>query len=86
MAPDQPPSFANIAAQVPMPYRWVMYEEDGTEIVPSETSLQGEAFESQADAESWLGEVFPELLEEGIESVTLFKDDDHIYGPMSLRP
>ncbi|CAM3244448.1 hypothetical protein NODU109028_06185 [Nocardioides dubius] len=86
MAPDQPPSFANLGAQVPMPFRWQMHDEDGDAFVPHDYALQGEGFETQADAESWLGEMFPDLLEEGIESVTLFKDDELIYGPMSLRP
>jgi hypothetical protein len=45
-----------------------------------------EVFPSQSDAESWLGEVWPELLHAGIEQVTLREDDRKVYGPMSLRP
>ncbi len=45
-----------------------------------------EIFPSQSDAESWLGEVWPELLHAGVEQVTLREDDRKVYGPMSLRP
>lgn len=41
-------------------------------------------FPTRSDAESWLGEVFPELAEEGVESVTLFEGDREVYGPMPL--
>jgi hypothetical protein len=45
-----------------------------------------EVFPSQSDAESWIGEVWPELLHAGVEQVTLREDDRKVYGPMSLRP
>ena len=38
------------------------------------------------DAESFLGECWRELLEEGVESVTLREAGTVVYGPMSLRP
>lgn len=43
-------------------------------------------FPTQADAETWVGEAWPSLLDEGIEAVTLLEDDHEIYGPMSLHP
>jgi hypothetical protein len=43
-------------------------------------------FPSQSDAESWLGEVWQELLHAGVEQVTLRDGDRKVYGPMSLRP
>ena len=39
-----------------------------------------EIFASQADAESWLGENWRELLEAGVEQVTLLDDDRVEYG------
>ncbi len=45
-----------------------------------------EEFPSQADAETWVGETYPELLTRGVEQVTLFEGDREVYGPMSLRP
>ena len=41
-------------------------------------------FVSQADAESWVGETWTELADEGVASVTLFEGERAVYGPMSL--
>jgi hypothetical protein len=43
-------------------------------------------FPTQADAETWVGEVWQDLLAEGVESVTLHEEQRAVYGPMSLRP
>lgn len=43
-------------------------------------------FPSQADAESWVGEAWRGLLTGGVEQVTLLRDGERVYGPMSLRP
>lgn len=45
-----------------------------------------ESFPSQSDAESWIGEVWQQLLEQGVDGVTLLEDARVVYGPMSLRP
>jgi hypothetical protein len=42
-------------------------------------------FPSQSDAESWVGEVWKELLDGGADAVTLFEGDRKVYGPMSLH-
>jgi hypothetical protein len=39
---------------------------------------------TQSDAESWLGEYWTELAEQGVAQVTLIEDDRVEYGPMSL--
>lgn len=44
------------------------------------------SFPTQADAESWIGEEWRELLESGVEQVTLLEDERAVYGPMGLRP
>ncbi len=44
------------------------------------------AFPTQSEAESWIGEVWPELVDAGVDSVTLREGDTVVYGPMSLRP
>ena len=41
-------------------------------------------FPSQGDAETWVGEVWRDLREEGVESVVLLEGDREVYGPMSL--
>lgn len=43
-------------------------------------------FPSQADAETWVGETWQELLAAGVEQVYLLNDGEPVYGPMSLRP
>ncbi|RIV38476.1 hypothetical protein [Micromonospora radicis] len=45
----------------------------------------GEAFGSQADAESWIGQAWRELAASGVTSVTLVEDDRVEYR-MSLLP
>lgn len=52
--------------------------------------MEGEAlgttgFPTQSDAESYLGESWRELLDAGVEAVTLREHDTVVYGPMSLR-
>ena len=39
---------------------------------------------TQSDAESWLGENWRALAEQGVAQVTLLEDDRVEYGPMSL--
>ena len=45
-----------------------------------------ESFDSRSDAESWVGESFGELVEQGVDQVRLFDGDTEVYGPMSLHP
>ena len=47
---------------------------------------RSETFESRGDAESWVGEAFGDLLEQGVDQVRLFDGATEIYGPMSLHP
>ena len=49
------------------------------------TSAVSQTFPSQADAETWLGESWRDLLDEGVEQVTLLEGQREVYGPMSLR-
>lgn len=42
-------------------------------------------FPSQAEAETWLGEVWRELRTAGVESVSLYQEGRLVYGPMSLQ-
>jgi hypothetical protein len=64
-------------------WRWRVEDARGNEV-----SVDGVAvpdFPSQSDAESWVGEVWRELLEGGADAVTLFEGDRQVYGPMSLH-
>lgn len=42
------------------------------------------SFPSQGEAESWLGEFYPDLMDAGVGAVTLYEADRRVYGPMSL--
>lgn len=53
---------------------------------PAGAGLGGSAFPTQSEAESWLGEEWHELLEAGVDAVTLREGDTVVYGPMSLQP
>lgn len=63
-----------------MTWTWTFESSAGTVVGRSEV------FESRADAESWVGEAFGELVEDGVDQVRLFDGDKEIYGPMSLHP
>ena len=72
------------------------YENSAGESVESSTASP--SFPNQADAESWIGETWAELLADGVDAVSipretratravaLFEDDRLVYGPMNLHP
>jgi hypothetical protein len=64
-------------------WTWTYLDAEGREV--SGEDLATTAFPSQSDAENWLGEVWHELAEQGVESVTLRHEGVVVYGPMSLR-
>lgn len=51
-----------------------------------EAGLPTASFPSQADAESWVGEAWRDLLAQGVDAVTLLRDGEVVYASMSLRP
>lgn len=62
---------------------WRLEDASGAE-VESELGARAGDFPSQADAESWVGEVWRDLREDGVHAVTLFEGDREVYGPMGL--
>jgi hypothetical protein len=62
-------------------YRW-RYQDDENRDVPGPDV----AFDGQAQAETWLEEQWPDLLDGGVAQVTLLHGEAEVYGPMSLRP
>jgi hypothetical protein len=45
-----------------------------------------DGFDSRAEAEAWVGEMWHDLVDEGVEQVWLLCDGEDVYGPMSLYP
>lgn len=72
-------------------WRWRLEDGSGAEVSPAADGADSAAaaaggFGSQSDAESWIGEFWRDLLDDGVEQVTLFEADREVYGPMGLRP
>jgi hypothetical protein len=63
-------------------WRWRLEDSSGAEVSTPEASP---TFPSQSDAESWVGETWQDLAEQGVDAVTLFEGDREVYGPMSLH-
>jgi hypothetical protein len=64
-----------------MAWSWRLETTDGGEVA----DLPVPEFPSQSDAESWLGEVWRELVAAGATQATLVEDGRVVYGPMSLE-
>ncbi len=67
-----------------MAWTWRYEDSSGATVTPGPEAPAAEQFPSQADAESWIGETWRELLAAGVEQVTLLEDDHVVYGPMGL--
>ncbi|MFJ5232391.1 hypothetical protein ACIQBJ_21160 [Kitasatospora sp. NPDC088391] len=64
-----------------MVWTWRYEKNDGTAVAPAGGV---EEFPSQGDAESWIGEEWKTLLEDGVDRVVLVEDGRDVY-PMSLH-
>jgi hypothetical protein len=67
-----------------MAWTWRYEDPSGETVVPLDTAPTSPSFPNQADAESWIGETWRELLGAGVAQVTLLEDDRVVYGPMGL--
>jgi hypothetical protein len=65
------------------PWRWDLLDPSGQPL--SESVVVSPTFPTQSEAESWVGEEWPTLLDAGVDAVTLREGDTAVYGPMSLR-
>jgi hypothetical protein len=61
------------------------YENSAGDVVQSDDAPVAEVSPTQGDAETWLGEIWRELLDAGVDAVTLLEDGREVYGPMSLH-
>ena len=67
-----------------MAWTWRYEDPSGASIVPTDAAPTQEPFPNQADAESWVGEFWRELLDAGVAQVTLLEGERVVYGPMKL--
>jgi hypothetical protein len=68
-----------------MAWTWRYESSDGVELPASEDRQAPPQFPTQADAETWIGEIWRELLDAGVDQVSLLDDTTVAYGPMSLH-
>ncbi|MSO26953.1 MAG: hypothetical protein EXQ60_02660 [Candidatus Nanopelagicales bacterium] len=69
-----------------MGWSWQYLTAEGVVVAELPDTSMATEFATQSDAETWIGEVWPTLLEAGIEQVLLLEEDRIVYGPMGLRP
>jgi hypothetical protein len=67
-----------------MSWHWRLEDPSGSTLDPAAVGVEVPDFDNQGDAESWLGEIWRELLERGVATVTLFDGETKAYGPMGL--
>lgn len=76
------PAFGSfVRKQDQVPWWWQQLDADGR-VISAESVPE---FPTRSDAESWLGEAYMDLSEDGVSAVTLFEGDREVYGPMSLE-
>lgn len=66
-----------------MTWMWRLESDQGEEMTPKAGTTEN--FASQADAESWIGEAFRALLDQGVDQVSLLHDGE-VHYTMSLHP
>ncbi|MER7753438.1 hypothetical protein [Kitasatospora sp. NPDC097643] len=64
-----------------MVWTWRYEKADGTVVAPDGGQ---EEFPGQGDAETWIGETWKQLAEDGIDTAVLLEDDRVVYS-MSLH-
>ncbi len=62
-------------------YTWVCHNAEANFV---ESLAAAQRFPTQAEAEAWLGDEWPQLAQDGVAQVTLVCGDEPVYGPMSL--
>jgi hypothetical protein len=60
---------------------WKLLDASGAEVTPDGGRQE---FPTRSDAESWVGETWADLADQGVASVTLYEGQREVYGPMSL--
>ncbi|GLY54946.1 hypothetical protein [Lentzea sp. NBRC 102530] len=64
-----------------MEFRWRYQDAHGRDVAGPDVT-----FAEQTEAEDWFSDQWRDLLEAGVEQVTLLRSETEVYGPMSLHP
>jgi len=67
-----------------MAWHWECLDGDG-EAMEEVAEAARNGFLTQGDAETWLGDNWRDLVDEGVAAVSLLEDKREVYGPMSLH-
>ena len=67
-----------------MTWTWRYEGPDGSPVEAGPDAPAQPDHPTQSDAESWVGEVWRDLLAAGVASVSLYEGDRKVYGPMGL--
>jgi hypothetical protein len=62
-------------------YRWRYQDAQGRDVAGPDVM-----FADQGEAEEWFSAGWRDLLDAGVEQVTLLRSESEVYGPMSLHP
>ena len=65
---------------------WTWRLQTAVGATPDGQPESSQEFPTQADAETWIGETWRDLLAAGVDQVTLLEEERVVYGPMDLRP
>lgn len=66
-----------------MSWTWRLETADGATVVTATSTTQA-SYPTQSDAETWLGENWRALADEGVAAASLLSDGKVVYGPMPL--
>ena len=69
-----------------MSWRWVPDRRPISSRSNADLPSMSRTFQTQGEAETWLGEFYPSLLRAGVRAVSLYEADRLVYGPMSVEP
>lgn len=69
-----------------MTWMWIYQDAKGEPVQNLDTHVNLDGFPTQADAENYIGQEWKQLLDLGVDGVTLYEDERLVYGPMSLHP
>lgn len=67
-------------------FRWDLTLSATSDATPEDLTAAGfdRTFATRDEAEAWLGQVYVDLQDYGVESVTLVEGETTVMGPMSL--